>query len=142
MTRFIVFALLGLITVGSSAADPPVVTLKGKQEGPVETFYQQVDIQRNPQFIVQGLKVDQQIHYQVTSSFDVYAADEKGNRKAVQTVNGAMLIKADPLSQAVFTQSLAEMRGRKFIFMISVTNHRMLKADKAQATRASGPSDK
>lgn len=87
-------------------------------DGPVETFYQQVDIQRNPQFAVQGVNIHQQIHYQILSSFDVYSPDANGNRKAVQTVSNATLVEADPLSQAVFTQSLAELQGRKFTYLV------------------------
>lgn len=85
---------------------------------PVDTFYQQVDIRRNPQFVVQGLNVSQQIHYQIASKFEVYAPDDKGSRKAVQTVTGAALVQADPLSYAVFTQSLAEMRGKTFTYKV------------------------
>lgn len=103
-------AILVLLSVVSLAADEP--------RGSVETFYQQVDIERNPRFAVQGLNVHQQIHYRILSSFDVFPPDEKGNRRAVQTISAAALVKADPLSQAVFTQSLAAMQGRKFTFKL------------------------
>jgi hypothetical protein len=101
--------LCSLSVVPLAAEEPPA---------PVETFYQQVDIQRYPRFSVQGVNISQQIHYQILSSFDVYPPDERGNRKAVQTVSNATLIEADPLSQAVFTQSLAAMQGRKFTFKV------------------------
>ncbi len=85
----------------------------------VETFYQRVDIQRRPRFAVQGVNVAQQIHYRILSTFEVHAADEKGNRKAVQTITDATLVEADPLSRLVFTESLAEMPGRKLTYTIN-----------------------
>ncbi len=99
-----------LLSITPSAASEP--------DSPVESFYQQVDIERNPRFVVQGMNVNQMIHYQILSSFDVYRPDEKGNRKAVQVVSNATLVEADPLSQAVFAQSLAEMRGRRFTYAV------------------------
>ena len=85
-------------------------------EEPTETFYQEIDIQRNPQFVVQGLNVVQQIHYQIMSSFQVFAPNDKGNRKAIQTVESTALLKADAISQTVFAKSLAEMKGQKYTY--------------------------
>ncbi len=102
--------LLLLLSIVPSSAEEP--------DAPVETFYQQVDIQRNPRFVVQGVNVNQMIHYQIFSSFDVYPPDQKGNRKAIQTIYDTKLVEADQLSQAVFQQSLAEMRGRKFTYQV------------------------
>lgn len=103
-------AILVLCCAASSMADQP--------DGPAETFYQRVDIQRSPQFAVQGVNVNQQIHYRILSSFQVYPPDERGRRKAVQTITDATLVEADPLSHAVFTQSLSEMQGRTFTFQV------------------------
>ncbi len=88
-------------------------------ESPVETFYQHVDIQRSPRFSTAGLNVSQQIHYQLQSLFEVYGEDDRGNHKVTQTVSDTRLLKADPLSEAVFRQSLAEMKGQKFTYTIN-----------------------
>ena len=103
-------AMIVSFSVACVAADEP--------DAAVESFYQQVDIQRSPRFAVQGINVQQQIHYQILSSFDVYPPDEKGNRKAVQTISSATLVQADPLSRVVFTESLAAMQGRKFTYKV------------------------
>lgn len=88
-------------------------------QSPVETFYQNVDIQRSPSFSTGLMNVKQQIHYQLQSLFEVYPEDERGNRKVTQVVSDTRLLKADPLSQAVFTQSLADMKGQKFTYTIN-----------------------
>ena len=44
---------------------------------PTATFYQHLDVKRNPQFMIKGLKTAQQIHYQVSSSFRIYPPGRK-----------------------------------------------------------------
>jgi hypothetical protein len=109
MVRYTLTAVLlfGVVDFGRAEDHSPEV---------FETFYQELDVRRAPQFVVQGVSVAQQIHYQVRSSFEVYEPDPKGNFKAVQTVENTTLVNADALSMAVFTQSLAELKGRKFTF--------------------------
>lgn len=85
---------------------------------PVETFYQNIDIQRHPRFATGGLQVNQQIHYQIQSSFELYAADEEGIQKVVQTVTETNLVKADPLSQAAFATALADLQGKRFTYQV------------------------
>lgn len=85
----------------------------------VETFYQQVEIERQPRFSIQGVNVTQQIHYRIQSSFQVHPADKRGNRTAVQTISDAVLVAADPLSRAVFEQSLAAMPGQVFTYKLN-----------------------
>ena len=87
-------------------------------ENPVDIFYQQVDIQRFPRFLLQGMSVNQQIRCRVTSQFRVQPADEHGKRTAVQVITDAKLVEGDPLSQAVFIQSLAAMVGREYTYVI------------------------
>jgi len=88
-------------------------------ESPSATFYQNLEVQRFPQFMVQGLKTAQQIHYQVSSSFRVYAPDEDKYRKVEQKIESTKLVKADALSQAVFAQSLAAMKGRMLTYKVT-----------------------
>ncbi|TWU51621.1 hypothetical protein [Rubripirellula reticaptiva] len=86
---------------------------------PVERLYQHIDIRRAPSFVVQGLAIKQQIHYQVFSSLDLFAPDEHGLRKALQTVETTELIEADLMSRGMFTQALGELRGRQFTYFIN-----------------------
>lgn len=95
------------------------VALAQDPQQAIETFYQQVDIERQPRFSVQGINAAQQIHYRIQSSFEVHPADERGNRKVVQTITDAVLIAADPMSKAVFAQSLAAMPGRSYTYKLS-----------------------
>jgi hypothetical protein len=111
------------LSLGAFAADDT--------DPPVETFYQRVDIQRYPRFAVGSMNVRQEIHYQIDSSFELFPPDEQGEREAVQTILETTLVKADPLSRAVFTQSLAELTGRKYVYqlnkfseVVSMTGHR------------------
>ncbi len=136
--RQIVLAFAVFISLPSLAAD--------QADAPVETFYQRVDIQRYPRFAVGNMNVRQEIHYQIDSSFDLLAADDQGNREAVQTILETTLVKADPLSRAVFTQSLAELTGRKYVFqlnqfseVVSMAGHRdNTKAVNVQQPQAKG----
>lgn len=96
-----------------------------------ETFYQQVEILRLPQFVLQGMFVNQQIRYRILSVFQLDPPDQRGHRSAVQTINEAALIEADPLSRAAFEQSLASMPGATFRYeldklsnVVSMKNHR------------------
>ncbi len=106
-----VLGVLGVLVAFLSRAEEP--------ESPVAaSFYQELDVRRAPQFVVQGVNVAQQIHYQVRSSFVVYEQDAKGDFKAVQTIENATLVEADSISQAVFAQSLAMLQGKKFTYSL------------------------
>ena len=120
MTRYIVatLLLLGYFHSGQAEEQDASVDI-------VETFYQEVDVRRSPRFVVQGVSVAQQIHYQIRSSFEVASPDKKGNFKAVQTVENATLLEADALSQAVFTQSLADLIGQKYSYQFD-RNHEII----------------
>lgn len=109
MLRLILAATVLFGSVDLGRGEEPVA-------GVVETFYQELDVNRIPQFVIQDISVPQQIHYQVRSAFEVYSPDTKGNFKAIQTVENTTLLQADALSQAVFTKSLAELKGSKFTF--------------------------
>ncbi|MGI9473749.1 MAG: hypothetical protein ACR2NZ_19565 [Rubripirellula sp.] len=120
------FVMMFLLSHAGFADDSPTDESKPSSDAitektsdsPVDSFYQEVDIQRFPRFFLQGMSVNQQIRCRITSKFDVYAADEKGKRKALQVITAAKLVEADSLSQAVFTQSLAEMVGTEYTFVI------------------------
>ena len=109
MMRVILAATVLLCTSDLGRTEEPA-------SGVVETFYQELDVNRSPKFDIQDLIVAQQIHYQVRSAFEVYSPDAKGNFIAIQTVENATLIQADALSQAIFATALAELKGSKFTF--------------------------
>ncbi len=101
----------------------------GKDEDRVETFYQQVEIQRQPRFSLQGMLINQQIRYRIQSTFELHPPDLKGHRIAIQTISDTVLIEADPLSKAAFEQSLLAMQGHSFTYeldkfanVVSMTN--------------------
>ena len=66
-----------------------------------EAFYQEVDVQRRPQFRMQDLTVDQNIHYRIQSYFRLYEPNPKGMHMATQEIREAELIEADHLSQSI-----------------------------------------
>ena len=110
------------IPAGHTSAEddprPDQKTANSSNDGVVDSFYQDVDIQRFPKFFVQGVGINQQIRCRITSKFEVQRSDEDGKRTAKQVITDTKLIEADPLSQAVFRQSLASMVGKTYFFEI------------------------
>jgi len=115
MIRYFSLVLFGCLATQCLSTEPT----ETPPEKVVATFYQQIDIQRNPRFFLEGMQVDQQIHYQIVSAFELFAPDDQGDFKATQTINDAILVQADPLSQMVFTESLAKMKGRSINYKVN-----------------------
>lgn len=116
MNRSFVSLLLMSIPAALSPADDEPMrdeqTAHLSDDVAVHSFYQDVEIQRFPQFFVQGVGINQQFRCRITSEFEVQRADQGGKRIAKQVIADAKLIEADLLSQAVFRQSLASMLGK------------------------------
>jgi hypothetical protein len=120
MYRYAVLSIAIVFACAKVSADDSAQPLDSKQsidsERPIETFYQQVEILRQPQFSLQGMFIKQQIRYRIASTFELYEPDEKGTQRAVQTISETQLLEADPLSKVAFEQSLLEMRGHSFTY--------------------------
>jgi hypothetical protein len=83
-----------------------------------QTLFQQIDIQRQPTFSIQGLKTPQNIQYQLFSKLTISPADD-GNRTVTQVVEDTRLLAADDLSRASFAKSLEELKRRQFTYQLN-----------------------
>ncbi|QDV71342.1 hypothetical protein Poly24_50770 [Rosistilla carotiformis] len=112
MLRFFTTMLVLLLAFRIDAAD--------ETEGKVrEAFYQELEVQRQPQFRMQGIEISQQLHYQIVSWFQLYEPDAAGNQSVVQEIRDATLIAADPLSHTVFADALAQLKGRQLKYRVA-----------------------
>lgn len=107
MHRAIFIAFLLGFTVPIVVAQQPVAT----------RFYQEVEVQRKPSFDIQGIRVAQHLHYRILSFFVVQPANDRGDRTVVQEIRDTQLVQADALSQTMFPQSLAELKGKRLTFV-------------------------
>lgn len=86
-----------------------------------ESFYQELEVQRQPHFRMQGVEISQQIRYRILSSFNLYAADAAGRQTVVQHIREATLLAADPLSHAAFNDALTRLKDRQLRYRISAS---------------------
>ena len=91
----------------------------GLQDMGVVVLYQELDVARNPKFIVQGLPFDQELRYQVLSEFRIGKLQENGSRTVEQTVIDAKLVSADALSRAAMGEAVTKLKGRTFAFKLN-----------------------
>lgn len=105
------------LTSEQSAAKP---NASGKQT-PVVLF-QELDIRRQPKLSMLGSVMAQDIQYRILSELSVGHPDEKGFREVQQVVKDTQLVKADPLSQAMFADSLKRLIGWQFSYTLNFRN--------------------
>ncbi|MCH7725833.1 MAG: DUF4339 domain-containing protein [Planctomycetes bacterium] len=97
--------------------EPPKTTTETRK--PPVTLFQELDVIRNPRFVVQGLPIEQQIKYRMLSQLQVSEPDADGIRRVAQVVLDTKLDKADELSRAIFQESLLALRGHQFSFKLN-----------------------
>lgn len=87
-----------------------------------QQLFQEIDVQRQPTFIVQGVTVAQSIRYRILSRLEVERQSSDGTCQVVQTIVATRLEHADELSRSTFLASLDTMRGRRFTFTLNSHN--------------------
>ena len=105
-------------TTQPKAAEPDKKRI-GLQDTGVVVLYQEMDVARNPKFIVQGLPFDQELHYRVLSEFRIGKLQENGFRSVEQTVIDAKLVSADPLSRTAMGEAVTNLKGQTFTFKLN-----------------------
>jgi len=106
-------------TADSTTAAPSTVSGESAPASKLETFFQEVDIQKNPTFAILGTESSQNIHYQLLSELRLGPPDERGIRKVDQIVKNARLISADDLSRGYYEESLRKIVGWQFSYRLN-----------------------
>ena len=112
MRKFIPFSYGTL--ENASEPEPRAPTPDVVAPGKPEVLYQEIQIQRTPQFSVAGTVFAQDLKYKLLSELRVSPFNEDGRRQVDQIIQRAVLIEADDMSRAMFTKSLKELEGWQF----------------------------
>jgi hypothetical protein len=83
------------------------------------TIFQELEVERKPKFIIEGLPLEQQLHYRVGSEIRVGEATDKGWREVQQTVVFAELREADAMSRATISTAIDELKGQVFTYKLN-----------------------
>ena len=84
------------------------------------TLFQYLDIKRNPSFNISGLATtSQNIHYQVLSKLTVDPSGDEETQNVTQIVEDTRLLAADDLSRKTFEKSLANLKGRHYMYKLN-----------------------
>ncbi len=118
MLRAVLVAVLLGFAVPAATAQQPTAQQPSVQAPAADRFYQEVEVQRQPSFDIQGVRVAQRVHYRILSQFVVQPANDRGDRTVVQEIRETHLVQADALSQTIFTRSLAELNGKRLTFVV------------------------
>ena len=86
------------------------------------SFYQLIDIQRQPKHSVSGLEIAQQIQYSILSHIEVGELQSDQKRQVIQYILQTQLTQADDLSRATFGESLSRLRGTQFTYKFNDRN--------------------
>jgi hypothetical protein len=110
-----------LISSDSTASDPakPPETFPADKPMAIEpgkdyTVFQEVQIQRLPQFSIAGQVFGQDLRYKLLSEIQVSLPDERGRRTIDQVIVGTRLVNADEMSKSSLEKSLRELEGWQF----------------------------
>jgi hypothetical protein len=109
------------------AGQPSRSTSKQSHIPPVERtetaiIYQEVAIQRQPTFSVQGVEIRQDVRYRIWSKLEVSAPADDGNYQVVQFVENTQLEDADELSRKAYEKSLTALHRQQFTFLLNPQN--------------------
>lgn len=86
------------------------------------TFFQTIEVHRQPTHEVSGFSIVQDVQYSVVSRFEVQPTDENGRRQVVQKVVETRLVKADDLSRAAFEEPLGRLKGQQYTYTLNDRN--------------------
>ena len=78
------------------------------------TVFQEVEIQRVPQFSIAGQVFGQDLRYKLLSEIQVSQPDDRGRRTIDQVIIETRLVSADEMSKASLEKSLRELKGWQF----------------------------
>lgn len=110
-----------------------------QQSTPI-VIYQELIIDRHPEFQIEGIRsIKQDFKYRTISQLTVHSPDRNGIRQVSQKVVAAKLISSDAMSRKPITESLNKLVGQEFQF--SMDRHQQLvdfkgKVEKPAATDA------
>ena len=76
--------------------------------------FQEVQIQRLPQFSVAGQIIGQDLRYKILSEIQVSRPDDRGHRTVDQVIVATHLVNADPMSKDSLAKSLKDLEGWQF----------------------------
>ena len=97
------------VSVPEPRPNPEPVTLS-----PDYVVFQEIQVQRTPQFSIAGTVMGQDLKYKLLSELSVSSPDERGIRTVAQVIRGARLVSADEMSKASFEKSLRDIEGWQF----------------------------
>lgn len=86
------------------------------------TIYQEIAIQRQPTFSVQGVEIRQNIRYRIWSRLEVSPPANDGHYQVIQIVENTRLEDADELSRKTYAKSLAALRRQQYTFLFNPQN--------------------
>lgn len=82
-------------------------------------FYQELLVDRNPKFGIEGISaLDQKFKYRTVSKMTVHPGDRNGFRKVSQKVVAANLISADSISRKSLVEAVKKLIGKEFQFTL------------------------
>lgn len=94
----------------ATASPKPTPSERGK----AYTVFQEVQIQRMPQFSIAGQVFGQDLRYKLLSEIQVSQPDDRGRRTIDQVIVETRLVSADDMSKASLEKSLRELKGWQF----------------------------
>ena len=112
----------------SNTQTEPVPTTEPEPTPSEESIvlYQELQVARNPSFVIQGISISQEIQYRVLSRLHLGPVRADGMRSAEQTIKDTKLVKSDPLSRSAFESSLRDLIGQQFSFTLN-KHHEVIK---------------
>ena len=99
---------------GPSRSPEPVKPLPVEKPERDYRVFQEVQIQRLPQFSVAGQVIGQDLRYKILSEIQVSHPDAQGRRTVDQVIVATHLVNADPMSKDSLAKSLKELEGWQF----------------------------
>jgi hypothetical protein len=82
------------------------------------TLYQDIDVQREPTISVEGMSMNQSLHYRIISRLLIEPQGNAGEQSVQQEVVATDLQAADEMSRAEYEKSLRELKGLVLTFHV------------------------
>ncbi len=94
---------------------PELIRLQWRRPQSGDTFFQQITVQQQPTFAIQGMNIPSQFRYTILSKFEILKVGQQQDLAVQMKVVGAKLLQADKLSAGMLQAPIRNLPGTTFL---------------------------